>query len=73
MGTTKTKKLELLEWLAAVQDKEIIDELTRWKEEHERISIEQYNKELEEATARIESGEYISHEDVVKESKSWLK
>jgi S-adenosylmethionine synthetase len=39
----------------------------------QRISIEQYNKELEDANTRIEAGDYVSHEDVVKESASWLK
>lgn len=32
-----------------------------------RISIEQYNKELDEANARIEAGEFITQEDLEKE------
>lgn len=36
-----------------------------------RISIEQYNMELDEAERRIDKGEYITHDDVVKESKKW--
>ena len=43
------------------------------QQESERISIEQYNKELDQANARIDSGEYTSHEDVKKESEKWLK
>ncbi len=36
-----------------------------------RISIEQYNKELDEANARIEAGEFITQEDLEKESSQW--
>lgn len=37
----------------------------------ERISIEQYNKELAEAEARIESGEFTTQEDLEKEINEW--
>jgi hypothetical protein len=36
-----------------------------------RISIEQYNKELDEANARIEAGEFITLEDLEKEASQW--
>ena len=36
-----------------------------------RISIEQYNKEIDEAIARVESGEYYSHEEVERMAKEW--
>jgi hypothetical protein len=36
-----------------------------------RISIEQYNRELEEAEAEIERGEFISHEKLKKQMKAW--
>lgn len=42
------------------------------KEASERLSIEQYNKEIEEAEAEIERGESFTHEEVVKMSKQWL-
>ena len=35
----------------------------------QRISIEQYNAELEAAEARIDSGDYVRHEDVQKSLK----
>jgi hypothetical protein len=41
------------------------------RKEFERISVEQYNKEIEEAEAEIERGESYSHEEVVKMSKQW--
>jgi hypothetical protein len=36
-----------------------------------RISIEQYNKEIDEAIARVEAGEYYSHEEVERMAKEW--
>jgi predicted transcriptional regulator len=36
-----------------------------------RISIEQYNKEIDEAIARVEAGEYYTHEEVEKMAKDW--
>jgi hypothetical protein len=36
-----------------------------------RISIEQYNQELDEANARVESGKFITQEDVEKEASQW--
>ncbi|MGN6247020.1 MAG: hypothetical protein ACTHNG_01615 [Ginsengibacter sp.] len=40
-------------------------------ENKRRISIEEYNKELDEAIEQIKNGEVYSHEEVVKLSKSW--
>jgi predicted transcriptional regulator len=36
-----------------------------------RISLEQYNAELEEADTEIESGNFLNHEDAMKEIRSW--
>lgn len=36
-----------------------------------RISLEQYNLELEEADSEIERGEFYVHEDALKEIRSW--
>lgn len=36
-----------------------------------RISIEQYNKEIDEAMEEVKRGEVYTHEEVVKMSKSW--
>ena len=36
-----------------------------------RISRKQYNKELNEAVARIEKGNYVSHKDALKELSKW--
>lgn len=39
--------------------------------DNKRISIEQYNRELEEAEREIEEGNYITQEDLEEEVKSW--
>lgn len=36
-----------------------------------RISVKQYNKELEEAEKRISEGKYITHESLKAEAKKW--
>lgn len=36
-----------------------------------RISVEQYNRELEEAEAEIDRGEFITQEELKKQMKAW--
>ncbi len=36
-----------------------------------RISVEQYNRELEEAEAEIARGESTTHEELKKQMKAW--
>ncbi len=36
-----------------------------------RISIEQYNRELDEAETEMDRGEFLTHEDALKEIRSW--
>ncbi len=71
MGTTQGLKLELIEWLASLQDQSIIRELAKWKEEHERVSLEQYNLEIDQANEEIERGNFLTHEEALKEIRSW--
>jgi len=35
------------------------------------VDIELYNKELDDAEKEIENGHFISHEELVKKSKTW--
>ncbi len=44
----------------------------RIEEPGQRISIEQYNKELDEAEAEFERGEVISHEEIKAMTKKWV-
>ncbi len=41
------------------------------KDKPERITIEQYNKEIDEAMERVSKGEYTTFEDLEKEMQSW--
>ncbi|HEX8460294.1 MAG TPA: hypothetical protein VF623_02645 [Segetibacter sp.] len=41
------------------------------KENSQIIGIEHYNKEIDEAVARVESGDYFTHEEVLKMAKEW--
>ena len=48
-----------------------IKSVVKIKEQPKRISIKQYNIEIDEAMARIDAGEFITQEEVEKESKHW--
>ena len=37
----------------------------------ERISIEQYNKEVDEVVAQYRKGDYITHEELEEKVKEW--
>ena len=37
----------------------------------DRVSIEEYNQELQEAEDEYEKGEYTTHEEFVKQIKKW--
>jgi predicted transcriptional regulator len=41
------------------------------KEENGPIGLEEYNKEIDEEMSRMDNGEFITHEEVVKSSQSW--
>jgi hypothetical protein len=41
------------------------------KDHTERISVEQYNKEIDEAMERAGKGEFTTVEDLEKEMQSW--
>ncbi len=49
----------------------VIKSFIKLKDASQRISIAQYNKEMNEAMARIDAGEYHTQEEVEKESETW--
>ena len=55
----------LFEKLEAIVNKEI--------KESKRISLEQYNKEIDASIADIEAGNYHTHEEVKEMVKQWGK
>ncbi len=50
---------------------ELIKSFVKNEEERKPQTIEEYNKELEEAVKRIEAGEYYTHEEVKEMAKNW--
>ena len=62
------------EYLNTTADERFINlvfSMVQAEKEYQPISIEQYNKELEEADAEIDRGEFISHEELKEQMKSW--
>ena len=35
------------------------------------VTVAQYNREIDEAEARIEAGQYVTMEQLIEESKTW--
>ena len=52
---------------------EMIKSILHIDNKESRISIEQYNLEIETALKEVMQGKYVSHETVIKESKKWMK
>ncbi|MEO5996317.1 MAG: hypothetical protein ABIN89_06305 [Chitinophagaceae bacterium] len=57
--------------LTLVQKESILSVIKSFVEPDERVSMEQYNKEIDQAVARVESGEFYTHEEVERISKEW--
>ena len=41
------------------------------KKEKQPLTVEQYNKEIDQAMARVKKGEFTTFEDLEKEMQSW--
>ncbi len=50
---------------------EMIKSFLNVDNETKRISRKQYNKELDEAVARVENGNFVSDKDAAKELSKW--
>ena len=50
---------------------EMIMNLLNVDKDTKRVSLKQYNKELDDAVARIEKGNSVSHKDALKELSKW--
>lgn len=57
--------------LTPVQKESIVSVIKSFVEPVEKFNIEQYNKEIDEAVARVEAGEFYTHEEVERMSKEW--
>lgn len=50
---------------------EIVKSFLNVDKEAKRVTRKQYNKEINEAVARIENGNFVKHEDALKELSKW--
>ena len=50
---------------------EIFVRLLKYRRSAIETSLEDYNRELDQANARIESGKFITQEDLEKEASTW--
>lgn len=76
MANTMEQQLQTYFTQLSEEEKESVLQLLKTfvhgkMQKQERISLEEYNKELEEAEAEFERGEYISHEEMLKQIKQW--
>jgi predicted transcriptional regulator len=72
--TTITIRKKLHQFIDNIEEKKAKAIYTLFEEEikqGDRISIEQYNKEIDEAEAEFEKGDHITHEEMVKKVKQW--
>jgi len=72
--TTVAIRKKLVDYMKVADDKKIKAMYALLEDDIEQdghISIEQYNKEIDEAMAEIKRGEVYTHEEVVKMSKNW--
>jgi hypothetical protein len=70
----RVEKLELMELLLRTNNEKILKKLRAVFASEKgsgRVSISQYNKEIDAAVAKIEKGEFFKHEDIERESASW--
>ena len=66
-------QLELIEMLLNTKKEAVLDKVRILLEEEQpkRVSIEQYNKELDEAEADIEAGNYYTTDEARKIASQW--
>ena len=50
---------------------EMVKSLLHVDKEPKRISKKQYNKEINEAVARMDKGKFVRHQDALKELSKW--
>lgn len=78
MSTTTVKK-ELntyLPLLSARQQALVLDmikNILHVDNKEKRVSVEQYNAEIEQALKEVKQGKSVAHSEVVAKSKKWLK
>lgn len=78
MAATQVKK-ELNAYLPLLSDRQqeilldMVKNLLHIDTKEKRISIEQYNNELDKAMKQVDQGKFVTHESVSKASEKWFK
>jgi predicted transcriptional regulator len=67
----RTKKYTMIEKIMQLDEKAVEKLEASLNEILGEVSIEQYNRELDEANAAIDRGEYVEHADAIKRIRSW--
>ena len=78
MTSTQVKKqLDTYLPLLSVRQQEILLDMVKnilhIDKKEKRITIEQYNSEIEESLKQIDANEVVLHNDVLIQSKTWFK
>lgn len=78
MTSTQVKKqLDTYLPLLSTRQQEILLDMVKnilhIDKKEKRITLEQYNEEIEASIKQINDGETVTHEDVLKQSKTWFK
>ena len=67
------QKLELIEWLVSINDRKIIDSLTKFKNSEDNVTKDtltlSQKKAIDNALFQVENKETISHNLVMEETK----
>jgi predicted transcriptional regulator len=63
--------MQLWSTLTVVQKQSLLSVIKSFAQPEEHISLEQYNQEIEEAEAEFENGDYITHEEMLRQLKQW--
>lgn len=72
METIVARKYAIIEKVMHLDEEELTElETSLIKFSSEPVSIEQYNRELEDAEEEIDRGEFYSQEEVEKMAKKW--
>ena len=66
----ETAKLELIQWLLNVRDEATIKKISSIREK-QHISVNNYNKELDQAEKEIQNGEFYVHQEAVNKIQEW--
>ena len=73
MGATPLEKELLQYWpgLTVAQQETVLGVIKSMIHPELGVSVEQYNKEIDEAMARVEAGHFVTQEEVRRMSKEW--